>query len=87
MPSRLSHVGSGLSLARVKETKQHDLTGRQMEVMELLAQGLQTKAIARRLSLGLGTVKVHVAGIYRTLDVHSADRGRDESKRTHNSRL
>ena len=71
VPSRLSRVGGTSVTVRSKEAKQYELTGRQREVMELLAQGLPTKAIARKLSLGLGTVKVHVAGIYRTLDVHT----------------
>ena len=72
VPSRLSHVGAGaFAGSRAKDAKHYELTGRQREVMALLAQGLPTKAIARRLSLGLGTVKVHVAGIYRTLDVHT----------------
>jgi DNA-binding NarL/FixJ family response regulator len=71
VPARLSRVGGASATLRPKEAKQYELTVRQQEVIELLAQGLPTKAIARKLSLGLGTVKVHVAGIYRTLDVHT----------------
>jgi DNA-binding NarL/FixJ family response regulator len=33
----------------------------------LLAEGRSTKDIARRLDLGVGTVKVHLAGVYRVL--------------------
>jgi DNA-binding NarL/FixJ family response regulator len=47
------------------------LTDRQREVFELLAQGYATKNIARRLDLAVGTVKVHLAAIYRSLDAHS----------------
>jgi DNA-binding NarL/FixJ family response regulator len=47
------------------------LTDRQREVFELLAQGFSTKTIARRLDLAVGTVKVHLAAIYRSLDAHS----------------
>lgn len=47
------------------------LTARQQDVMTLLAEGLSTKMIARRLSLGVGTVKVHLAALYRALDVHT----------------
>lgn len=47
------------------------LTGRQRDVFELLAQGCATKTIARRLDLAVGTVKVHLAGIYRTLGASS----------------
>lgn len=46
-------------------------TGRQGEVLHLLMQGCSTKAIARQLDLAVGTVKVHLAAIYRQLGVHS----------------
>ena len=47
------------------------LTERQRHVFELLAEGCATKTIARRLDLAVGTVKVHLAGIYRTLGASS----------------
>lgn len=43
------------------------LTGRQRDVLNLLAQGCSTKDIARKLDLGIGTVKVHLAGLYKAL--------------------
>ena len=43
------------------------LTGRQLEVLSLLAQGLPNKGIARRLDLSEGTVKLHVSAILRAL--------------------
>jgi len=43
------------------------LTARQRDVLRLLAEGRSTKDIARCLSLGVGTVKVHLAGAYRAL--------------------
>ncbi|MDR3535135.1 MAG: response regulator transcription factor [Acetobacteraceae bacterium] len=46
-----------------------DLTTRQQEVLTLLADGQSTKDIARNLNLGIGTVKVHLGGIYRVLSV------------------
>ncbi|HET8995922.1 MAG TPA: response regulator transcription factor [Acetobacteraceae bacterium] len=45
-------------------------TGRQADVFRLLAEGCATKTIARRLNLAAGTVKVHLAAIYRQLGVH-----------------
>jgi len=47
------------------------LTERQRHVFELLAEGCATKTIARRLDLAVGTVKVHLAAIYRTLGASS----------------
>jgi DNA-binding NarL/FixJ family response regulator len=43
------------------------LTERQREVFLLLTEGCATKTIARRLNLGVGTVKVHLAAIYRSV--------------------
>ena len=48
-----------------------NLTERQRDVFQLLVEGCPTKTIARRLNLGVGTVKVHLAGIYRTLGASS----------------
>lgn len=42
-------------------------TTRQVQVLQLLAQGRSTKEIARMLELGPGTVKIHLAAIYRRL--------------------
>ena len=46
-------------------------TKRQRDVLQLLAQGRSTKEIARALALGEGTVKVHLAAIYRVLNARS----------------
>ena len=47
------------------------LTPRQRDVLEELAKGLPTKSIAAALGLSEGTVKVHLAGIYRALGAKS----------------
>jgi DNA-binding NarL/FixJ family response regulator len=47
------------------------LTDRQVEVFHLLSEGCATKTIARRLGLAVGTVKVHLAAIYRVLGAHN----------------
>ena len=46
-----------------------DLTGRQAEVLRLLADGLSNKQIAERLCLSPGTVERHLATIYHKLGV------------------
>jgi DNA-binding NarL/FixJ family response regulator len=48
-----------------------DFTPRQRDVLRLLSEGRQTKEIARQLDLGEGTVKVHLAAIYRTLNARN----------------
>ena len=47
------------------------LTPRQRGVLELLVQGKSNKAIARDLDLGEGTVKVHMAALFRSLGVRT----------------
>jgi len=47
------------------------LTARQVEVLELMAQGLPNKSIAKTLDLAEGTVKLHVAAILRGLDARN----------------
>jgi EAL domain-containing protein (putative c-di-GMP-specific phosphodiesterase class I)/DNA-binding CsgD family transcriptional regulator len=43
------------------------LSARQLEVMQLLTEGCSVKQIARRLDLGIGTVKVHLSRAYSVL--------------------
>ncbi len=54
-------------------TKRNDenrpLTEREKEVLQLVAQGLSNRAIARALNLSRGTVKVHVSNILGKLKV------------------
>jgi pimeloyl-ACP methyl ester carboxylesterase/DNA-binding CsgD family transcriptional regulator len=47
------------------------LTGRELEVAELVAQGLTNQAIASRLSIAPRTAEAHVENIRRKLQVHS----------------
>jgi DNA-binding NarL/FixJ family response regulator len=47
------------------------LTVREMEIMELVATGATSKAIAYRLHMSSTTVKVHLRNIYHKLGVHS----------------
>ena len=47
------------------------LTPRELEVLKLLCEGLPNKLIERRLNIGAGTVKCHVASILSKLGVAS----------------
>lgn len=48
-----------------------DLTPRELEVLQLLAEGLPNKRIAQRLSISDHTVKFHLDTIFGKLDAHS----------------
>ena len=48
-----------------------ELSSREREVHELLAQGLTNEEIARQLYISLSTTKVHVKHIYEKLGVRS----------------
>lgn len=52
-------------------TRPPRLTKRQVEVLRLLSQGHPTKQIARALDLGIGTVKIHIAGLFRELNARN----------------
>jgi DNA-binding NarL/FixJ family response regulator len=49
-----------------------NLTGREMEVMRLLAEGFTTKEIAEKLFISPKTVENHRAHILNKLGIHSA---------------
>jgi len=52
-----------------KDTLVEALSEREIEVLQLIAQGKTNKEIARQLILAPGTIKAHAASIYRKLDV------------------
>jgi PAS domain S-box-containing protein len=47
------------------------LTSRQREILDLIASGLSTAEVARELTLSPETVRNHVRGVFRELDVHT----------------
>lgn len=74
--SVLSEAVTG-SLIQAVATKQPlpasqaDLTAREVEVLDFLAEGLCNKTIATRLGISVGTVKVHVKHVLHKLNLHS----------------
>ena len=52
------------------ETRYDLLTGREREVLKLLAEGLSAKQVASHLNLSVKTVDVHKTNLMRKLDVH-----------------
>jgi DNA-binding NarL/FixJ family response regulator len=53
------------------DTLEEPLTEREMEVLELLSQGLSNKLIARQLGISEHTVKFHVSSLYTKLGAAS----------------
>ena len=64
-------LGSGLELkdVSIRDPPPETLTPRELEVLNLLAEGLPNKAIATRLHISDQTVKFHVASICGKLGV------------------
>lgn len=60
---------TGTAVRRPSSSGVEGLTGRQLDVLRLLAKGLPNKLIARELDLSEGTIKVHILAIFRTLNV------------------
>ena len=64
-------IADALNRANEKEKtlKEIDLTAREKEILALIAEGLNNKDIAERLSISLFTVKNHVSNIIQKLSV------------------
>jgi DNA-binding NarL/FixJ family response regulator len=67
----LALEGQVLATRPPKSSPADTLTPRQREVLELLLEGKSNKEIARTLNLGEGTVKIHMAALFRTFGVNT----------------
>lgn len=63
-------LGSGVQ-ARIKHSGLPELTGRELDVLRLVAQGKTNAAIARHLFLSEATVKTHLNRVFEKLAVNS----------------
>ena len=59
------------SLARDGQADRNDLTGRQQEVLRLIAVGCSAKDIANKLNISVRTAEFHRAAIMQRLGLHS----------------
>lgn len=67
--------------AAAEATEAEHLTARQMRVLQLLAQGLSNKQIARELDISAITVKAHVSLIFKKLGVSNRTQAAIEARR------
>lgn len=70
-PTDASTAPQGFDSARSLDALRTLLTERQIDVMRLLSQGKPNKLIARDLGISEGTVKIHLAAIFRALNVRN----------------
>jgi DNA-binding NarL/FixJ family response regulator len=71
MSSNIARKLLNVFLDEKKITKKEMLTGRENEVLQLLADGLLYKEIAERLKIVHGTVRQHIHNIYEKLHVQN----------------
>ena len=55
----------------VRQKYPADLTTRELEVLQLIAEGLSNPSIAEKLMISVGTVKAHTGSIYSKLGVNN----------------
>lgn len=63
--------GTAGQAAAVETSPPNLLTGRELEILQLSADGLNSREIAERLVLSVGTVRWYLKQIYSKLDAHS----------------
>jgi DNA-binding NarL/FixJ family response regulator len=66
----LSRLPASIDVALAVRRPLHRLTGRQVEVLTLVAEGHRTREIARRLRLSVKTVESHRGEIMKRLNIH-----------------
>jgi DNA-binding NarL/FixJ family response regulator len=68
---RLSDLAQMFSDVENSITDDADLTARELEVLELIGEGLTNRQISEKLVIEVGTVKNHVHSILEKLNVSS----------------
>ena len=64
-------VSAGVAAKLASRLREDELTPRELEILNLVAQGLSNKLIARTLEISEGTVKTHVKNFLEKLDATS----------------
>ena len=66
---QVRQIAKDLSASVDAKASSYNVTPRQREVLNCMAEGLQNKQIAYKLGLSEGTVKIHITQLMRTLGV------------------
>ncbi|MCB9279582.1 MAG: response regulator transcription factor [Lewinellaceae bacterium] len=69
------------SQAPTPATEDHDLSPREIELLEQLSKGLRYDQVAANLNISTGTVRKHIEHIYRKLQVHNKTAAVEAAKR------
>jgi len=70
LKTNLSRLSASIDAALAVRRPLHKLTGRQVEVLSLVAEGHRTREIAKRLRLSVKTVESHRGEIMKRLKMH-----------------
>ena len=71
MKSPVPETGKGVASEMQGQLARDMFTGRQKDVLELLAAGHSNKVIAKELGVSEHTVKIHLSAIFRIMGVHN----------------
>lgn len=63
------------------ETDRLGISNRELEVLQLMAEGLSNREIAGRLFVSLNTVKTHASNLFEKMDVKRRTQAVDKAKR------
>ena len=72
---RMAKVGEQLATnerSRLAPTPRNDITSREKEILELLAQGWTARETARRVELSVRTVERHIDNLRLKMNAHNA---------------
>jgi DNA-binding CsgD family transcriptional regulator len=68
-------------MADPEQAAKMDLSRRELEVLELMAQGLSNQEIAERLFVSLNTIKTHTSRLFEKMDVKRRTQAIEKAKR------
>lgn len=71
------------SFQRPLSPEAQDLTEREQEILDLLAEGLRVKEIADRANVSMSTVRTHIRHIYEKLQVQTRVEALNKARRGH----